>query len=222
MLNASTHAAAQYTIFFNAEGGSFSSSVQSQTATLGCALPDCIPSPTRDGFQFAGWATETSDGTLIYAANGSKIPEIYDRTENTELHALWTAAIIVEDIEIPVAWFEKEATAIVATHDGDYESAANETAANGVNKVWECYVAGISPTNAAARFEARIEFNATGKPVVTWTPDLNEGGTKHERVYRVLGAKSLGDAEPWDDVTGLADPDAAGYRFFKAKVALPE
>ena len=25
-------------------------------------------------------------------------------------------------------------------------------AANGVNKVWECYVAGISPTNAASRF----------------------------------------------------------------------
>ena len=57
---------------------------------------------------------------------------------------------------------------------------------------------------------------------MTWPPDLNEGGTKQERVYRVLGAKSLGDAEPWDDVTGLADPDAAGYRFFKAKAEMPE
>ena len=32
------------------------------------------------------------------------------------------------------------------------ESAAKELAANGVNKVWECYVAGLNPTNAASRF----------------------------------------------------------------------
>ena len=121
---------------------------------------------------------------------------------------------------VPYAWLDEYR--LGDGSENGYETAALATAANGVNKVWECYVAGLSPTNASARFEARIEFDAAGKPVVTWTPDLNEGGTKHERAYRILGAKSLGDAEPWNDVTGLADPDAVGYRFFKAKVEMPE
>ena len=85
-------------------------------------------------------------------------------------------------------------------------------AANGVNKVWECYVAGIVPTNAAARFEARIEIE-NGVPVVTWSPDLNEGGTKNERVYTVEGKERLGDG--WG-------PTNAASRFFRVKVALPE
>ena len=58
-----------------------------------------------------------------------------------------------------------------------------------------------------------------GKPVVSWEPDLNEGDTKHERVYRVLGAKTLGGG--WDDMTDIADPGAEGYRFFKATVEMP-
>lgn len=138
----------------------------------------------------------------------------------------WTpskpASVVVEGVVIPTVWIADEATAALVAAEGNYAAAAAATAANGVNKVWECYVAGISPTNETARFEARIEFDAAGKPVVTWTPDLNENGTKHERVYRVLGAKALGAAAQWDDVTDLADPDAAGYRFFKAKVSLPE
>lgn len=55
--------------------------------------------------------------------------------------------------------------------------------------------------------------------MVSWEPDLNEDGTKHERVYRVLGAKTLGCG--WDDVTDIADPGAEGYRFFKATVTMP-
>ena len=122
---------------------------------------------------------------------------------------------------VPYSWLDADAATILAAHGGDYEAAAKATAANGVNKVWECYVAGISPTNAAARFEATIEMGADGKPVVSWTPDLNEGGKKSERVYRVLGAKELGAAAQWDDVTDVEDPDAEGYRFFKAAVEMP-
>ncbi len=54
---------------------------------------------------------------------------------------------------------------------------------------------------------------------MSWEPGLNEDGRKHERVYRVLGAKTLGGG--WDDVTDIADPGAAGYRFFKATVGMP-
>ncbi len=92
-------------------------------------------------------------------------------------------------------------------------------AANGVNKVWECYVAGISPTNAAARFEATIEMGADGKPVVRWNPPLAPE-EEAKRMRKVLGKRTLVPTEDWVDVTDEADPDAAGYRFFKVKVEM--
>ena len=125
------------------------------------------------------------------------------------------------DTPVPYAWLAAEAATILAAHGGDYEEAAKATAANGVNKVWECYVAGISPTNAAARFEVTIEIGADGKPVVRWNPPLAPE-EEAKRTRKVLGKRTLDPAEDWTDVTDLADPDAAGYRFFKAAVALPE
>ena len=92
-----------------------------------------------------------------------------------------------------------------------YEAAAKEDAANGVNKVWECYVAGISPTNAADVFRAVISMK-NGAPVVGWEPDLNDGGTKHERVYTVEGKENLADS--WA-------PTNSASRFFRVKVSMP-
>ncbi len=92
-----------------------------------------------------------------------------------------------------------------------YEAAAKEDAANGVNKVWECYVAGISPTNAADVFRAVISME-NGAPVVGWEPDLNDGGTKHERVYTVEGKENLADS--WA-------PTNSASRFFRVKVSMP-
>ena len=45
-----------------------------------------------------------------------------------------------------------------------YESAAKEDAANGLNKVWACYVAGLNPTNATDVFRAVISIGADGEP----------------------------------------------------------
>ena len=120
-------------------------------------------------------------------------------------------AIVIGGVAIPHSWLSDEAAPILAANSGNHETAANAMAANGVNKVWECYVAGISPTNAAARFEARIDF-VDGKPVVKWEPDLNEGGTKHERVYTVEGKENLTDS--WA-------PTNSASRFFHVKVGMP-
>ncbi len=87
-LEATTHPAAQYTITFNANGGTLSSSTSSLTATLGCALPDCIPAPTKSGSVFRGWTTGTG-GTMFYSENGTKQLTSYDRTANTPLYAIW-------------------------------------------------------------------------------------------------------------------------------------
>ena len=129
----------------------------------------------------------------------------------------WTggapASIVAGGAEVSLSWIESEAAPIILAEGGDHESAALATAANGVNKVWECYVAGLSPTNAAARFEVRIEFDPDGNPVVKWSPDLNENGTKNERVYTVEGKETLSDG--WG-------PTNANSRFFHVKVRLPE
>ena len=111
---------------------------------------------------------------------------------------------------VPYAWLRGFYPELADEFDA-YESAALATAANGRDKVWECYVAGISPTNEAARFEARIDVS-NGVPVVTWSPDLNDGGTKAERVYTVEGKERLGDG--WG-------PTNAASRFFRVKVGMP-
>ncbi len=90
---------------------------------------------------------------------------------------------------------------------------AYESAANGLNKVWECYVVGINPTNAADVFRTVISIGADGAPVIGWDPDLNEGGTKQERVYTVEGRESLTE--------GSWGPTNAASRFFRVKVSMP-
>lgn len=110
-------------------------------------------------------------------------------------------------VPVPYSWLDGWGLA----GGGDYEAAAWEPAANGANAVWECYVAGLDPTNGTSRLLAIISMT-DGAPCVTWAPDLNEGGTKHERVYTVEGKAAL--TNDWDAV----DADS---RFFRVKVSMP-
>ncbi len=87
VLSATTHSAAQYTITFDATDGQLSSSVSSLTATLGCELPNCIPTPVRWGYLFDGWTT--ANGVEYYGASGSKSISSYSTAANTTLHANW-------------------------------------------------------------------------------------------------------------------------------------
>ena len=86
-LSATTHSAAQYTITFGANGGELSSSDKSLTATLGCELPDCIPTPTRGGYIFEGWRTATDEE--YYGASGAKSKSSYSVVGNVTLYACW-------------------------------------------------------------------------------------------------------------------------------------
>ncbi len=52
-----------------------------------------------------------------------------------------------------------------------------------------------------------------GGRAVGWEPDLNEGGTKQERVYTVEGRESLTDGD-WG-------PTNAASLFFRVKVGMP-
>jgi hypothetical protein len=82
-----------------------------------------------------------------------------------------------------------------------------------VNKVWECYVAGISPTNAAAAFRAVISWK-NGAPEISWEPVLTpEEAAK--RTYRKYGKVKLTD-EDWTEI----NCDEASYNFFKVSVEM--
>lgn len=119
----------------------------------------------------------------------------------------------IEALSVPEVWLDRYELAA----GGDNIAAAEAIAANGVNKVWECYVAGLDPTNALSRFEARIAMEE-GDPVVTWSPDL-----RPDRVYAVFGATEPGAKESaWADVTTMPHLGQTDFRFFKVKVSLKE
>ena len=112
---------------------------------------------------------------------------------------------------VPYAWLRGHFPHTPDEYDA-YESAAKETAANGVNKVWECYVAGLVPTNATDVFRAVISMDG-GKPQISWEPRLN-AEEEAKRTYTIFGRESLTDGE-W------TTPTNAASRFFKVRVTMP-
>lgn len=215
-LSATTHSSAQYTIIFNANGGQFSSAVESLTATLGCDLPNCIPAPTRRGYLFDGW--RTAAGEEYYGTSGAKSKSSYPVVGNVTLYAQWQVDetyvdhTVTTPEEVPYSYFDNDYPTLLAEYGGDYEAAANATAANGLNKVWECFVSGTNPTNETSRFKAKIEM-VGGMPSVTWDPNLNTNGVI--RTYKVYGKETLEAGGEWQYPTNSL------HRFFKVEVGLP-
>ena len=212
-LSATTHPAVQYTITFNSNGGQFSSSVESLTATLGCELPDCIPTPTRSGYLFDGWMMIS--GEEYYDASGTKRISSYPMACDVILYAKWHlddyyTAMTPEPV--PYTYFSVNYPSILSEHGDDYEAAAKAMSANGRNKVWECFVAGISPTNETAKLSAKIDMK-DGAPVVTWEPDLNTNGIV--RIYKVYGSETLENGGDWQYPTNSL------HKFFKVTVEMP-
>ena len=91
-----------------------------------------------------------------------------------------------------------------------YETAAKAWAANGVNRVWECYAVGLDPTDATARFRATIRFE-NGRPVIETDPPRPE--QTPAGWYKVEGKPRLED--PWGERT-------EDSRFFHVRVDIPE
>ena len=121
------------------------------------------------------------------------------------------------EVPVPYAWL-RDWYPDLADESSAYETAANATAANRVNKVWECYLAGLDPTDEDARFFARIEI-VGGVVRITHDPPLS-AEEEASRTYRIFAKQSLAAPEPWTEVTDLPDLAADGYRFFRVKVEM--
>lgn len=144
-----------------------------------------------------------SMGTAVAATNG------YQDTE--ALRAFLDAAAAETantPVPVPHAWLAEKAPAILAADGGDFEAAAAAEAANGW-PVWKCYLAGVGPTDKDAAFRVKSISFVDGEAVLEWDPDLNDGGTKTERRYRIEGK-----TEP-DDEWNAATPAS---RFFRVWV----
>ena len=111
-------------------------------------------------------------------------------------------------VPVPYVWLDAY---VGRFGSGDYEAAAHAPGTNGV-ALWESYVAGLDPADAASRFTASIALGADGTPVVTWSPDLR--AAEPPRAYTVYGKPTLG-AAAWTPVT---DANRAAMRFFKVAV----
>jgi len=72
-----------YTLNFDAQGGSISPA--SKTVTYGSQV-GTLPTPTRDGYTFGGWWTNTNgSGTQYFSTT------VYNTAGNTTIYAKWTA-----------------------------------------------------------------------------------------------------------------------------------
>ena len=111
--------------------------------------------------------------------------------------------------DIPHAWLDRWPD-ILAKNGGDYERAAAAIAANGINAVWECFVAGLNPTDPSAAFRVDISMDGD-EPRIGWTPDLGAA-----RDYRLEGRAEFDDRDGWKS------PVTDNHRFFRARVALPD
>ena len=74
--------AAEYTVSYNANGGSGAPSAQTKDGGIDLTLSSTVP--TRDGYTFTGWAT-SAEGAVEYSAGGS-----YTTNDDIVLYAQWT------------------------------------------------------------------------------------------------------------------------------------
>ena len=111
-------------------------------------------------------------------------------------------------VHVPYLWLD--AFNLGDATEVGYETAAKALSANGLDTVWECYVAGLDPTNAVSVLRATIRLE-DGDPVIGYEP-ARPAHTPAEW-YKVDGKRNLGDV--WA-------PKAGGHRFFRVRIEVPE
>ena len=119
----------------------------------------------------------------------------------------YNASTLQSPIPVSFDWLDSY-PAVLNDNENNYEKSALAVAANGINYVWECYLAGLNPTNPESRFVVSIKMKE-GDPSVSWNPDLRPA-----RRYTIEGKTDLAE-EFWRD--NRAEP-----RFFRAVVFPPK
>ena len=104
-----------------------------------------------------------------------------------------------------------------AAYPAQVRSAALALDAKG-EPVWADFIAGTDPADKDDVFkivDARFE---NGEFKITWSPDLNENGTKSIRKYTTYGCSELGGE--WLNVGEVSNPVKDSLKFFKVDVRM--
>lgn len=119
-------------------------------------------------------------------------------------------ATTTTEVAVPFDWL---ATYYPGVSTSAYETLAGQKGANGY-RVWESYVAGLDPTDAASVLKVILVIE-NGEPVVTYEPVLSAAQTAR-RTYTVYGKKDLATGT-WTAVPSGKERD---YNFFKVGVQM--
>lgn len=79
----------QYTVSYNANGGSGAPSAQTKTHGTNLTLSSTVP--TRSGYKFLGWSTSSSATSASYGAGAT-----YTGNGNVTLYAVWQQVFVVD------------------------------------------------------------------------------------------------------------------------------
>ena len=138
-----------------------------------------------------------------YYVDAGYVPTIGNSYANDFRLAARHATATTSDVPVPYAWLDAFYPG-AGTSAASYERLGNARAANGWD-VWQCYLAGLDPTNAESRLVALIQMK-DGVPHVSWTP-VSAVSDDLGYVYRVKGKTTLADGS-WSATN-------AATRFFK-------
>ncbi len=180
---------------------------------------DGVRKVKRDGVH--DWSTFVYDlGEGPHVVEWKYVKDDLDEVRYPGEDCIWVRNVVwlpestcTTEVPVPLSWI-REKFGDLGTYYYDYEEKANGVAANG-HRVWECYVAGEDPTDATSKLTALIEMS-NGVPLVSWTPDLNEGAGKvGTRIYTIMGSNDL---KNW---SAVPDGQEVNFKFFKVVVEIP-
>ena len=174
----------KYTVTFNANGGSVSTT--SKTVTNGSTYGD-LPTPTRSGYGFDGWYTVASGGTKITSSTKVSL------SANQTLYAHWSYS---SPGSISDSWEQ----IIASVNDGTYKNKYKI----GDTKALDLGSEGIVEMQIA-EFDADELADGSGKAAITWISkqllNSNRRMNALDREYNrdtqsyVLGTGSIGGWE---------------------------
>ena len=168
------------------------------------------------------------DASYLFFSSGAISQDDYDCYLGHSVRALRGAVICGADgvitcdpsetqttpTPVPNAWIDNY-PALLAGRSGDYEAAANATAANG-RKVWECYATGLNPSNPLDDFRITRFWMDGNMPMFEFNHTTDGSGNSILPCIKPLGKANFTD-------TWLQVPEggAPSFRFFSVEVVPP-
>lgn len=171
----------QWTISYNANGGSGAPDSQTKTYNANLTLSNTIP--TKAGYMFKGWSTSSTATTATYAAGGT-----YSANESVTLYAVWELAY----------WNPKITGALISRCELDGTNNEYGTYAN-LTFEWECCQ--IIGENNVESIVVKYAPHSTTTFTSTSIPASGTSGT----VDTVVGSGNFSTDSVYDIVITVTD-----------------